>query len=132
MNSKLEIKKTKSKGRGVFAVKSFKKGEVIEECPVILLSKKDMIHCEKTLLEKYIYEWKENGDGAVALGYGSLYNHGFNPNAEYEFVYSKKLIVYKALRSIKKGEEVVVNYNGNMDNNDPIDFEHPRRYQITK
>ncbi len=108
----VEWRKTKDKGRGVFASKNFKKGEVVEECPVIPLTAKESLICEQTILEYYLYPWKGKKDGAVVLGYGLLYNHSFNPNACYHLKYSQKKIIYKAIRPIKRGEEILVNYNG--------------------
>src|SRR3989344_6401411 len=108
----VEWKKTKDKGRGVFALKNFKKGEVVEECPVIPLTAKESLICEQTILEYYLYPWKGKKDGAVVLGYGLLYNHSFDPNASYYLKYPKKKIIYKAIRPVRKGEEILVNYNG--------------------
>ena len=109
---KVEFKKTKDKGRGVFALKNFSKGEVIEECPVIPLTTKESLICEETILEYYLYPWRGKKDGAVVLGYGLLYNHSFNPNARYYLKFPQKKIIYKAILPIKKGEEILVNYNG--------------------
>lgn len=112
----VEIKNTKQKGRGVFATKDFKKGEVIEECPIIYISKKEDVDIQKTILGRYIYEWHEN-DGAIILGYGSIYNHSYKPNAEYVRDFENKLLIYKAIKNITSGEEICVNYNG-----DPFDL----------
>ena len=107
----IEWRKIKGKGRGVFALKDFEKGEMIEECPVILLSDKEVALCEQTILDDYVYAWKSDEDGAIALGYGSLYNHSPKPNVEYDLMYKDKTIVYKAIESIKNGEEILLDYN---------------------
>ncbi|MDP3953512.1 MAG: SET domain-containing protein [bacterium] len=120
MEHKVEYKRTKSRGRGVFALKDLKRGQLIEEAPVIVLSPKDSSVCERTILDLYIYPWKGKKDGCLALGYGSLYNHSFEPNAEYDLNYRKTTISYTALHSIKKGDEVLVNYNGNPDGKDEV------------
>ena len=44
-----EIKKTSLRGRGLFATKDIKKGEVIENCPVLILSPKERLNAEKTI-----------------------------------------------------------------------------------
>jgi len=108
----VEYKRSGNKGRGVFALKNFKKGELIEECPVVPLTVEESVICEKTILEYYIYPWRGKKDGAVALGYGMLYNHSVEPNARYHLNYSGRKVVYKAVHPIKKGEEILVNYNG--------------------
>ena len=53
---------------------------------------------------------------AIALGYGSLYNHSYSANATYEKHFDDKLITFKAIADIRRGEEITVNYNyGNPD-----------------
>lgn len=105
--SSLIVKNIKNVGRGVFAQKSFKKGQLIECSPVIIL---DSTRKQKTL-KNYVFEWTK-GKYAIALGYGSLYNHSYYPNARYSFAYNSKTISFYARRPIKKGEEIRVNYNG--------------------
>ena len=85
MQYEIEIKHISSKvGRGVFASKNFKAGEVIERCPVIRLTPRERKHCSKTALEYYMYPWRSTRSASIALGYGSLYNHSFNPNADWK------------------------------------------------
>ncbi|MFM8476053.1 MAG: SET domain-containing protein-lysine N-methyltransferase [Planctomycetaceae bacterium] len=59
---------------------------------------------------------------AIALGFGSLYNHSYSPNARYDDV-GRQIKEYKALRDIQKGEEITINYNGSEDCMDPVDFD---------
>ena len=58
---------------------------------------------------------------ALALGYGSLYNHSYNPNARYDDV-GRQIKEYSALRDIQRGEEITINYNGAEDILDPVEF----------
>jgi SET domain-containing protein len=96
--------------RGVLAAKDIKKGQVIERCPVVLMNAKHDSYVDHTALKNYYYEWNKKYS-AVVLGYGSLYNHSYTPNAQYVYNYHKKLMVYRALKDIKKGEEIFINYN---------------------
>lgn len=105
------IMQTKNKGRGVFAIKNFQKNEIIEISPVIPLNKYDSSLCEKTKLDNYIFCWKDENDGAVILGYGSIYNHSYTPNSLYIHNYKNNESIFRALKCIKKGEEITVNYN---------------------
>ena len=41
MRPKLKVKTTRKKGRGVFANRKIKKGEIIEVAPVIVLSRRE-------------------------------------------------------------------------------------------
>jgi hypothetical protein len=118
----VEIKKTGKKGRGVFACRNFKSGEVIESCPIIEITPKERKIIEKTILNYYIYPWKSTRSGSLVLGFGSLYNHSFNPNADWRQNFKTRSMVYRAIRPIKKGEEITVNYNGEPDDKTPIDW----------
>jgi len=98
-----------AKGRGVFATRAFAKDEVIESAPVIVIpvEQQDVVHT--TLLNDYVYGWDDTI--AVALGYGSLYNHAWEPNLEYRKRLRDALIDYVALRDIAVGEELTINYS---------------------
>jgi len=122
MKKNIEVRKTPKKGRGVFAAKSFKKGEVVEVCPIISLSPKERKHLEKTQLGHYIYPWRSTRGAALALGFGSLYNHSFSPNADWKQNFKTQSMVYHAIRVIEKGKEITVNYNSEPDDTTPIDW----------
>ena len=68
----------------------------------------------------YCFEWGR-GTVAVALGYGSLYNHSYQPNARYDDE-SGQAKVFRAIRDIAPGEEIVVNYNGEPGDETPVWF----------
>ena len=107
----VEVKRVKGKGQGVFARRPIRKGEVIERVPVLVLEEEDYRQgMDGTLLAGYVFAWGE-GQIALALGYGSQYNHSFKPNARYQDV-APRTKQFVALRDIGAGEEVTVNYNG--------------------
>lgn len=118
----IEVKRTKTMGRGVFATRDFKEGEVIEKAPIINLDSEERKSCEKTILNYYIYPWRSTRTGSVVLGYGSIYNHSFTPNADWKQNFKEKVMTYRALKPIKKGDEILVNYNGEPDDTRPIDW----------
>ena len=120
----LEIKETKNKGRGVFAAKTFKEGEIIEICQIIVLPEEDTELIDKTKLFNYYFNWTERLNRvAIVLGYGSLYNHSNKPNAVYEKDFTNDLLVFKCTCEIKQGEEITVNYYENADVKKPLWFE---------
>ncbi len=109
----VEIKTTNGKGRGVFATKNILKDEIIEQCPIIYINEEQEKFIQKTILGKYIYAWNDNkNDGAIILGFGSIYNHSYSPNAEYVRDLKNNLLIYKAIKNILEGDEITVNYNG--------------------
>ena len=113
------------KGRGVFANKDFYPGELIESAPVIIISQNEWNHLEKTELYNYCYAFGETHDQedmALALGFGSLYNHSYSPNARYKKNIDKRRIDFYALKHIEKGDEIHINYNGDPSCIDPLWF----------
>jgi hypothetical protein len=93
------------KGRGVFAGRPFYSGEVIEVCPLILLKKNHRL-LEETELNSYVYAY--NKHLALALGYGSLYNHADKPNAWFDRLESEISII--ANRNIQVNDEITIDY----------------------
>lgn len=108
---KIIVKKSNISGRGVFATDDIKRGEIIEICPVILLSKNDFKVIKKTILNYYYFEYSDKNPAAIVLGYGGLYNHSYTPNSRYLYDYKNDLFTVKAIRNIKRGEEIFFNYN---------------------
>lgn len=100
--SKIIVKKSTLHGYGVFANKTFKKGEKIEECYIIISKGGD-----KTLNDFY---FDAKGKYALFTGYGSIYNHSDDANADYTINITKRLATIKADRVIRKGEEIFVSY----------------------
>jgi SET domain-containing protein len=101
------------KGRGVYAARNFKAGEVVEESPVVLFRKTyESLHKE---LKTFVFHW-EGAEGdkttqALALGYGSLYNHSNPSNLRYETDRESLLLRFIAVRDICADEELTINYN---------------------
>ena len=105
-------------GRGVFARSGIKKGEVVETCPFIEISQKE---AERSVLINYIILVGKDR-AALALGYGSLYNHSESPNARFKINEKDKEIVFTAIREINKDEEITFDYGGGEQRN-PLWFE---------
>ena len=65
------------RGTGVFASRDIEDGEVVEIAPVLLLET-DFEKLE-TELKRRVFNWERlasfPGVSAIALGYGSMYNH---------------------------------------------------------
>jgi hypothetical protein len=123
MKRAITLKTVKGKGRGVFALKNFAVGEIIEAAPVITLNTKERKHCEKTVLNYYIYPWRSTRTACVVLGLGSIYNHSFTPNADWKQNFRTTRMIYRAIKPIKKGEEITVNYNGEPDDQTSIEWD---------
>lgn len=114
-------------GKGVFAARPIGEGEIIEICPVLLFPKKELPLIDQTFLYDYYFDWGDDDAWyALCLGYGSLYNHDYAPNAEYTMDFEAETIDFHALRPIEAGEEITVSYNGDPENKEPVWFEKAR------
>lgn len=103
-----------AKGLGAFAARKFSREEVVELCPVLV------IDAAATKLPQPIntrvFDWaklaKSKQHSALALGYGSMYNHDNPANMRYEADATKLFLRFIAIRDIEESEELTINYNG--------------------
>ena len=100
--NKIAVKKSRRHGFGVFAEKNIKKNEKIEQCYFILSPGGD------PKLEDFYFAAKRKN--ALFLGYGSIYNHSDEPNADYSININKRIATIKANRNIRHGEEILISY----------------------
>lgn len=107
--------------RGVFAKQDIAKGTLFHEAPVIPYPNEEHEFIEKTLLADYAFEYGINHT-AILLGYGMLFNHSYTPNAIYEINFNNHTFDFYAYTDIKAGDEILINYNGDVDDNAPLWF----------
>ncbi|MDB9512992.1 SET domain-containing protein [Kamptonema animale CS-326] len=113
------VGKTERKGRGVFAQNPLLKGELIEISPVVVIPPEEADFIYQTILDKYYFNW-EDSQLAIILGFGSIYNHSFQPNAVYVKNFEQMALEFWALHDIIEGEEITINYNGNPEDKTPL------------
>ena len=106
----LFIAASPGRGRGVFTAEPIARGEVIEVCPALVLPPEDFERIHGSHLHDYYFLWEGEGVTALALGYGSLYNHAEPNNADYEMDFDAATITVRAVRDIAAGEEVCIDY----------------------
>ncbi|MFK7807556.1 MAG: SET domain-containing protein [Saprospiraceae bacterium] len=110
-------------GRGVFCAEDISAGSVIEICPMLILPPDQVKAIESTDLYDYYFQWKEDEESCgIALGYGSLYNHSYSPNARYFTDFETNTLDVIALLDIPAGKEITFNYNGEPDNLEEVWF----------
>jgi hypothetical protein len=108
----------------VVALVPFAVRETIEVAPVVVAPPGDRDAVMSTILREHTFRWDEDtGEFALCLGFGSLYNHSFAPNARYVQYGPSRAIRFIALRPIAAGEEITVNYNGAPSDGSPVWFE---------
>ena len=66
---------SREKGRGVVSTRDLSANTLVERAPLLYLTAKDAKLCENTRLYSYSFGVGED-EGGIALGFGSLYNHG--------------------------------------------------------
>ena len=109
--------------RGVYTAADLAADNLIEICPVIVLEAEDRQLIHRSVLHDYYFSWGEDDKGAaIALGYGSLYNHSYQPNARYLVDFEMETISIYSIKDIAAGEEIKINYNGLPDDQSPLWF----------
>jgi len=95
-------------GRGVYAKRDYARGEIIEVSPAVIVKKRDIRDDDR--LADYAFEWAR-GKYAIALGYGSLFNHSEeHQNATWRNDLAHNRLIFYAIRPIKRGQEIFTNY----------------------
>jgi hypothetical protein len=95
-------------GRGAFAVRELKEGDIVERCPALEVTDRDV----GGELLNYVFYGSAEDRRLIAMGYGMLFNHSPQPNVAYyreEGSLGAELVIY-ALRDIRKDEELFYNY----------------------
>lgn len=107
-------------GRGVFATEDFKKGDLVERCPMVQMGWRSN-YLKDPVIWQYLYtdrcdcnDCKNHGSlFYMVLGYGMLYNHQDYPNCDWKFNYKELYADVVANTKIKKDEEIFVSYGSN-------------------
>jgi uncharacterized protein len=109
----LAVRESAGRGRGVFATVDIAEGTLIEECEVIVVPAEQVPALLGTVLRDYVFAWGGTDDEvAVALGFGSLYNHARDPNAMFVRKLEARTLAFFTIRPVAAGEEVTISYHG--------------------
>ncbi|MCA8952669.1 MAG: SET domain-containing protein-lysine N-methyltransferase [Planctomycetes bacterium] len=98
-----------ARGRGVFALQAFAADADLEECPVILIPAREV---GPGVLAHYLFWWDDAEGGRYALptGHGLLFNYDPEPNTTFRVEPERLAIVFRTLRPIAAGEELLIDY----------------------
>lgn len=121
---KIKLGYSKVHGRGVFATQDIEPGELIERAPLLVLGFRMNYH-KDPIIWGYMFtntcpcdECKRHGGHfLMVLGYCQLYNHMDDNTAQISFDLKNHLADITALKKIKKGEEIFINYGPKYFNN---------------
>jgi len=113
MNTDIEVRRAGGKGLGVFACRSFRKGEFI-------FRRRHGRTVRRTALGTLTYDEREHlceldfDQSAVLLGAGRFLNHSCDPNAV------RSGVKVFARRRIRRGEEITIDYRLNAFSGEPF------------
>lgn len=107
-NNRIEYTKRTNGQYTILSKDNIAKGEIVEICPVMMCGiEVKAIEGIKDLIFEIDRTKQQYG---MVLGYGSLYQHSETPNMEFGYNKSNKQMYFTAIRMIKAGEELTINY----------------------
>ena len=109
--NRISVGKSVIHGWGVFADQDIAPGELIEECYVISLGTQTIGNIRDYQWGTDIYEvGLKDDEKFLPLGFGSIYNHNDEPNAQVSCNAKEPIMVFTARLPIKRGEEIFISY----------------------
>jgi len=119
----LYVSEVVNKGKSVFCSSDIEEGDLIEVCQTIIIPSMEVPVLHRTVLHDYYFSWGEDmKDAAIALGFGSIYNHAVDSNADFILDFEHNTIDIVAIKDIKSGEEITLNYHGENGDDTPLWF----------
>ena len=113
-STKIFVQNSPVHGLGVFAKELIQEGEVFEICPILDLGIPK--GTSSSVLMDYRFNWPQGVDNwdlqVVAWGYGSLYNHSDNANANWRSNLENNTFEFYATKNIEPEQEIFVWYGG--------------------
>ena len=114
--NKIKVNQSATHGLGVFATEMIKKYEIIERSPTIAFTQDLLVDWldateSRHILHDHAFRSRD-GKHHICLGYGSIYNHSNDNNAQFKFITHKNdsIIEFFAVRDIHPGEEIFTHY----------------------
>lgn len=118
-------------GRGVFALRDLPSGTVVERVPVLLIPRNQVFAADPAVraaaarVSWYVFEWEgvtKRAYVALALGYGSIYNHSPAANTTYDRE-PPDVLAFTTVRDVAAGEELTINYRERATDAPPLGFD---------
>ena len=121
-------------GRGVFSIRAFFKNEVVKVSPIFELDEK--YSKLPQAFKDRVFNWGHltgtESSRAIALGYGSIYNHSDTPNLRYEADYDSKILKFITMRAIDPGEHLTIHYDHADGKHKKIENDWFEKHEINK
>lgn len=109
------VRMTRDMGRGVFASRDIKAGEVIARCEILVLSTADSATINETDMRWYLFRFN-NVQDCIVLGDGEIFNHADKENVSYQLVTqtdavsNRQVMEFRAIQPILEDEQLFINY----------------------
>ena len=119
-SDKLEVRMSPIDGYGVFAKEDIRAGELLEECHLVKYM--NIKYGVEPDIDRVKFAWPKGGGDiptaefftyGIPLGFGAIYNSANTKgtaNADWESDIENKLLVFSAIKDIKKDEEIQTYY----------------------
>lgn len=104
---RVKVKTSPIHGRGVFALINMAKGAIVDHGHLLVLPENEPE--DGSLIGQYVFEFSSRRN-CVLLGLVSLCNHDEQPNVEVEIDTENLTYRLIAVRSLRRGEELLVDY----------------------
>ena len=103
----IELRVSPTHRYGVFAIRDIAPKEIIEECPVIIFRGLKIEYREEISSREFFWD---DLNSAIALGYGSMYNHADDSNATYAIDHDDQILRFITTKHIAADTEILVHY----------------------
>ncbi|MDE1871351.1 MAG: SET domain-containing protein [Candidatus Micrarchaeota archaeon] len=126
---KTKIRQSKIHGIGLFADQNIKKGTIVWRFTPnfdLRFTKKQIKKLPNQVqkyLEEYVWLSKKSGKYCFSSDNGKYFNHSDSPNVLSAYYKGEEEVITKAIRDIKKGEEITDDYHSFEKN-----FRKPKTY----
>ena len=111
-NNKIEVRKSPVHGWGVFAKDDIKAEEILEENYFLVIPMAPNESSSIFIDHRYNFPRTDPKNQVIPFGFSCIYNHSDNPNAAWETDEENQIFVFKAIKDIKKDEEIFTYYGG--------------------
>ena len=109
----VQVKESSLHGKGVFAARDIKKGELLVVSHMALIDVNDNL---PEVLATLQFPWDDQYDAICLSGAGSFFNHSSLPSAEIsDRDFTNLVQKFVAKVDIKEGEEITIFYNEAFD-----------------
>lgn len=110
--SSITVKMTPPMGRGVFAARPMRRGEVLGEFHTIRLPPHEVAAMAGSTLSQFWFEDDADGAAFVVLGWIEMVNHSLAPNVDRAWRARPEgaVVTITALRDIEPGEQLFIDY----------------------